>query len=152
MSLCWFLVEFAWSLKISGNELADEPFVLSAIEEALYTPRQLFHSKVQFMNLAPAYKKKRDLIWSFVPAKMTVENDEASVITVAAGRSGLDLGALRKLFHGRRQSKSAAAAPLLQRGHPPLCRWTRLSSSIRNPHRLAPLWGSFVFFPATRLQ
>lgn len=76
------------------------PFVLSAIEEALFTPRQLFHTKVQFMSLAPA-EKKGDLIWSFVPTKMTVENDEASAITVAAGGSGLDLGALRKLFHGR---------------------------------------------------
>lgn len=69
------------------------PFVLSAIEEALYTPRQLFHPKVQFMSLAQA-EKKQDLIWSFVPTQMTVENDEASVITVAAGGSGLDLGAL----------------------------------------------------------
>lgn len=62
------------------------PFVLSAIEEALYTPGQLFPTKVQFMGLAPAEKKKqkKDLICSFVPTKMTVENDEAAVITMAA--------------------------------------------------------------------
>lgn len=35
------------------------PFVLSAIEEALYTPGQLFPTKVQFMGLAPAEKKKQ---------------------------------------------------------------------------------------------
>lgn len=41
------------------------PFVLSAIVEALYTRRQLFPTKVQFMGLAPSVKKK-DLICSFV--------------------------------------------------------------------------------------
>lgn len=78
----------------------NEPFVLSAIEEALYTPRQLFPTKVQFVELPPAEKtqKKKHLICSFVPTKMTAENDEAAVITVALADRALTRALGRNSF------------------------------------------------------
>lgn len=118
-------------------KLQVSPLALSTDKGGLYAPRQLILTKVRFMGPAPAENKK-DIIWSFVPAKMTAETDEAGVIIITTSGSCLDLTALQNgsFMEGstkKRRRSNVSAQPAS------LCRWTRLSSSIRNPPRLSPL-------------
>lgn len=104
------------------------PFVLSAIEEALYTPRQLFHPKVQFMSLAQAEKKT-----GFNLVFCSDTDDSGEWWSLRNHRRSRRIGPWPGRSVKTLSWKEAEAAPLLQRSHPPFVDgldWVPLSVTL----------------------